>query len=214
MLSDAKPQAATTTNSATYTTGETSATVVTTTTSAPTTTSAIDNYVIGTIMTGKVHVPYNFRDQGVSGSISIGYALKFVTFEAVFLYNSLGIYREWDYDPYYFNGEPYNRDYRYSNFIGLGIRLGGMAPIFLNNKLTLAPHVNFEWAVPYLCRDVYYGINTVSPMVGANLFVRMSNNNRFFVGVEYEQKFFLDYTRLRLKNNTMGYINVNFGFVF
>lgn len=209
ILSDTKPQGATTANSATYTTTEDN------TSAKVTTTSAIRQDIIGTLITGKVMIPYNFRDQGVSGSVGIGFAFHYLTIEAVFQYNSFGLYRTWDYDPYRFDGYPYNSDYKYSSLFGLGIRLGGMVPINLNGKLSIVPNIMFEWDSPMLCRNTYYYINSLSPMVGANLFVGLDNRgSKLFVGVQYEQKFNFDRHLLSLKNETMGYIDINFGFVF
>lgn len=209
ILTDTKPQESTTTNTATYTTTGDNTTV------QVTTTSAIDQSIIGTIFTGKVMIPYDFRDQGVSGSVGIGYVFKYLTVEAVFLYNSLGLNRTWDHDPYYYNGSPYNSDYKYSSFIGLGIRLGGLIPINLNGKLSIVPNIMLEWDSPMSCRNTYHYVNSLSPMVGADLFVRLKNRgSKFFVGIQYEQKFNFDSNSLQLKNETMGYFDVNLGFVF
>lgn len=207
IISDSKPQAVTTTNTATYTQNGS-------TLSSSSSNSVIDHTVFGTIVSGSVMVPYNFRDQGISFSLSLGYAFRFFSMEALFVYNSFGVNRDRNYNPDLYAGKPCNSDYHYSNFIGLGIRFGGFVPIKLNDKLSIAPNLKFEWTSPNMCRDTYCWTNSIAPITGADLFFKISNSTIMSVGLGYEHQFRFNRYDLVLKKTNMGYINFNIGFIF
>lgn len=154
----------------------------------------------GTTIDFKFLFPYSYRYADASFNFALGYIFKYISLEAVLEISRL------------MPREAALYDYRSANFVGVGLRIGGLVPIRMTEKLLLVPNVKlqlgYQTAVEYQAQ--YYNI---SGMAGLDLFVRLNpRHDYFFVGVGYEHKGLLPTAYYDLPLNHMGYITAHLGF--
>lgn len=163
--------------------------------------SIVDN-LFGTTVAFKFMTPYSAKYTDFAFNFALGYIFKYITLEAVLELTPV------------MPTEAALYNYECSNFLGVGLRIGGIVPIRVAPKLLLVPNIKlqlgYQTSLEYTAQ--YYN---VSGMAGLDLFVRLSPRGEyFFVGAQYEHKGMFSTVYRDIPLNNMGYINAKVGFLF